>query len=672
MKGKKGFTLTELLVVIVILGIITGISIPLIRNLGEKNGRRKYTTYADSMQYSAKLYVDSYNEDLFGHHVSGCAYISYKQLEEKGLLKDIPEADISCNSENTFVKVVKLNTKYTYTEFLGCGDKVNDAVKDVSITYPEENTIYEMDSDVCGLDASNINITVDPFDPNKFAKRHKTHIVLTSPTGINNNVEIYAAWRKDQNVENVTSWKKIVVKVPEGQRAKVESGEEIRIQSDEEVTPPNENGSYYLLLKVERLDDLYGEHWINKQTEESKYLWFGPFKVDNIPPVCINSGDSTTWTKENRKITFGCRDNEATDSGCLSGSSGGSKTFTTTTKTSNIAAYVIKDNAGNTTNCAARTANVYVDKTSPTCTVSGESTTWTKNNRTINFGCSDGTNESGCDASASGGSKIFNTTTKTSNIAAYVIKDNVGNTTNCATRTANVYVDKTPPTCTDSGDSTTWTNKKRTIVYGCKDGTNESGCDTSASGGKREFSTTTKTAEIAAYTIKDNAGNTTNCPARTASIYVDVTPPTITAKSNPLTLGSQDYTFTSNVTVTWGASGEGTLTCNPEQSSKTGIYNVTCYATSVSKVKSENLVFNVKHSYAATPKNEYGCLPGTNYPCDPWWCPDWAYAMSACGYGAPECGCHQVFGSLCCTQGSYTTYTCPFGGTLGTDHYCYY
>ena len=45
MKKKKGFTLVELLVVIVILGIITGISIPLIRNIQAKNEMRKYTTY---------------------------------------------------------------------------------------------------------------------------------------------------------------------------------------------------------------------------------------------------------------------------------------------------------------------------------------------------------------------------------------------------------------------------------------------------------------------------------------------------------------------------------------------------------------------------------------------------------------------------------------------------
>ena len=99
MKNKKGFTLVELLVVVVILGIITGLSIPLIRNIQENNKDREYTAYMDSLIYSAKLYVDSYGEDLFGRHKSGCALIKYKNMVDKGLLKDIPVDKVSCESE---------------------------------------------------------------------------------------------------------------------------------------------------------------------------------------------------------------------------------------------------------------------------------------------------------------------------------------------------------------------------------------------------------------------------------------------------------------------------------------------------------------------------------------------------------------------------------------------
>ena len=58
--NNKGFTLVELLVVIVILGIITGLSIPLLRNVRENNQKKEYNTYMDTLKYSAKLYIDSY------------------------------------------------------------------------------------------------------------------------------------------------------------------------------------------------------------------------------------------------------------------------------------------------------------------------------------------------------------------------------------------------------------------------------------------------------------------------------------------------------------------------------------------------------------------------------------------------------------------------------------
>lgn len=121
--NKKGFTLTELLVTISILGIITLLSIPLIDTIRDANLKRKYNTYLDTITYSAKLYVDSYQEDLFKYQDSGCTYINYSDLKEKLLTRDIEIDNTSCNTEETFVQVTKLFDMYNYAPTIGCGKK---------------------------------------------------------------------------------------------------------------------------------------------------------------------------------------------------------------------------------------------------------------------------------------------------------------------------------------------------------------------------------------------------------------------------------------------------------------------------------------------------------------------------------------------------------------------
>ena len=138
--NSKGFTLVELLVVIVVMGIITGMTIPLIRNAQLARTNKKYDTYLKNLTYSAKLYVNSYEEDLFGREENGCIVVSYSDLTRRRLLKDIDLKDISCNSDKTLVMVEKSKGQYTYTSQLGCGEALDGNVSD-PVIYPEGSNI---------------------------------------------------------------------------------------------------------------------------------------------------------------------------------------------------------------------------------------------------------------------------------------------------------------------------------------------------------------------------------------------------------------------------------------------------------------------------------------------------------------------------------------------------
>ena len=103
------------------MGIVTGISIPLIRNVKSAQEKKQYEIYRSSLSYTTKVYVDSFSEDLFGHDEIACATVSYNQLKSKNLIKDIPISGVSCASNDTYIRVVKFEGQYSYFSKITCG-----------------------------------------------------------------------------------------------------------------------------------------------------------------------------------------------------------------------------------------------------------------------------------------------------------------------------------------------------------------------------------------------------------------------------------------------------------------------------------------------------------------------------------------------------------------------
>ena len=282
----NGFTLVELLVTISILGIITAMSIPVIRNIIEANTLKKYTTYKDSVESSAKLYVDSYSEDLFGKNKSGCAYITYDQMKSKNLIKNIQENGISCDSDKTYVRVVKINGKYSYATQIGCGnssDKEKITSSNVNVVYPKNGVEKNK---TCSYDAvTKLSVSVDPENYEETdKKKYAVKIILESFTGINTGVQVSYAWHKEGTDSSNDVWQVATFRgiSSSKQEEEILNAKKVKLKSGEILTPNKETGNYKLLVKVNSAMDITGNNLI---TDLNEINTFGIYKIDNLPPV---------------------------------------------------------------------------------------------------------------------------------------------------------------------------------------------------------------------------------------------------------------------------------------------------------------------------------------------------------------------------------------------------
>ena len=75
MKNRKGFTLVELLAVIVIIGIIIGISIPAVTAVQKRLINQRVNTFYKIVEEAANAYIEEYSDDFdISSTCSGEAY----------------------------------------------------------------------------------------------------------------------------------------------------------------------------------------------------------------------------------------------------------------------------------------------------------------------------------------------------------------------------------------------------------------------------------------------------------------------------------------------------------------------------------------------------------------------------------------------------------------------
>ena len=304
-------------------------------------------------------------------------------------------------------------------------------------------------------------------------------------------------------------------------------------------------------------------------------------KMDHIAPTCtvskqITSGStesSSGWLGKGESVTVKAHCTDPQDSknrvasGCATADF--SNLYNTNINTTKAGAVgdnnggSVSDVAGNIVNCSAN-QTVKIDTNPPTCTVSKKLTSGSTESEsgwlgkgesvTVIGTCTD-TGGSGCVGNIS---KLYNTNINTTKAGAVgdnnggSVRDNADNTANCSAN-QTVKIDINPPTCVVSGDSTTYTSSNRTISYKCSD-TGGSGCNTSFSGGSKEFNTTTKQGKVGPYSIKDNADNSYSCAEKTVNVYVDKTPPSVPKITTQIWTSNTGATPTNTSTANRGTS----------------------------------------------------------------------------------------------------------------------
>lgn len=117
---NRGFTLVELLAVIVILAIILAVAIPTISVLIEKSRLEGYKTNEKMLLKASKIYLAS-NSNLYPADLNYASIIKLDDLITLGYLnvKDVKDGSTSCQG---YVSIVKMNdVDYLYNPYIKCG-----------------------------------------------------------------------------------------------------------------------------------------------------------------------------------------------------------------------------------------------------------------------------------------------------------------------------------------------------------------------------------------------------------------------------------------------------------------------------------------------------------------------------------------------------------------------
>lgn len=128
---KKGFTLVELLAVVIILALILAIAMPAIISIIDSGKSSAYKVDEGLLVKASKLYMGIDNSKL-PTVVGSNAYVSLQDLKNANLITDIKDVTDQTTSCNGYVVVTMISIgNYSYTPYLECGNNYKTANYDL-------------------------------------------------------------------------------------------------------------------------------------------------------------------------------------------------------------------------------------------------------------------------------------------------------------------------------------------------------------------------------------------------------------------------------------------------------------------------------------------------------------------------------------------------------------
>ena len=117
MKKNTAFTLIEMLVVIIIIGVILAIAIPNVSSLIGNRSAKFYNQQMKLIESAMDGYVLKYKGELINNSSASCYVLPYQKLIEYNL---ITESEITCDGNI----IIKKNEKnYSFEYYRTCEDK---------------------------------------------------------------------------------------------------------------------------------------------------------------------------------------------------------------------------------------------------------------------------------------------------------------------------------------------------------------------------------------------------------------------------------------------------------------------------------------------------------------------------------------------------------------------